>query len=175
MGHTLVACFGSNGEKLLREALGPYASRLNKVPYGRDGNRTQANRELPYHMTVAHWGRNDDQQLLQALEGYSFIPCTLSLTGLETGRGTEGSILLYFRVRPHDDYLRMAQDVSRTLGIPTTTFYHVTIAAEKDRNLVRAAQEYIGGQANFPLEMPIASLDLYHIWSPVRFVKRFTN
>ena len=46
----------------------------NKIPFGRDCDRTEADQKLPYHITVAHWAKREDETCIKRLEGLRVTP-----------------------------------------------------------------------------------------------------
>ena len=70
MGHTLVARFEPNDFDSINGCLIEWKGKtMNKIPFGRNCDREEANRILPFHMTLLHWARSADSYMLQKMSG----------------------------------------------------------------------------------------------------------
>ena len=60
MGYTLVTSF----DKLSYEKLNYLLEHqnANKIPFDKKCNREEANKILKYHMTLVHWGKQNDER-----------------------------------------------------------------------------------------------------------------
>ena len=75
MGHTLVTRFDNSDYDRIRELMKRIGGEdSNKIPFGRDCDRTTANQKLPYHITVAHWAKREDETCIKQLEGLKVMP-----------------------------------------------------------------------------------------------------
>lgn len=73
MGHTLVARFEPKDfDSVNRCLMGWQGKTINKIPFGRNCDREEANRILPFHMTLLHWARSADSYMLQKMNALSF-------------------------------------------------------------------------------------------------------
>ena len=173
MGHTLVTRFSENGYEKIRDLLyeaGIYNN--NKIPFGRDCEREEANAFLPYHVTIFHWAKWEDEKYLRALENLRFRPCKVFVTGVSRMNAEEGSSLLYFAVDPGDGYAEMVNVVEALTLSPTSSFLHITLSVGKNEKEIRRQEEALK-KASYPFFLDVAGLDLYHIWRPVRLIKTF--
>ena len=82
-----------------------------------------------------------------------------------------GSLLLYFAVHPDEGYRDLAQSVERAVHGNTSRFLHITLAAGKDWDEIRAIEKHIRSTVAFPFTLQVEGLDLYHIWKPVTHVR----
>lgn len=172
MGHTLAAVWDRAEFRRVEELLRRDGhSAPNKVPYGRDCDRVSANRVLPYHMTVFRWREHYDDRFLRALEGYTFRPFEVRVTGVKLMDAEEGSSILYLTAEPGAGFSAFRSDLEARLGTEITSSLHITLAASKDQdNLVRLRQR-LRTELSFPFPISVSGLELYHIWRPVRFVR----
>ena len=73
MGHTLVAGFsGADLNRITSLLTEDERKVLCKIPFGRGCDRDEADRALPYHMTLAHWSAAEDPLYLPRLDALRF-------------------------------------------------------------------------------------------------------
>ena len=146
MGHTFVARFSDQDIRLIRTMMQKAGvGQTVKIPYGRPCDRAAADLILPYHMTLFHWGRQEDAYYLGNLEKYRFPgACKVTVTEVVSVNAEEGSKLVKLRVKPSAGFAEMGQ-----------------IEASIKDNM------------QFPFEMTVTGISLYHIWEPVRLVRTF--
>jgi hypothetical protein len=171
MGYTIVAGFQKTDMEWLHALMDPFDT--NKIPFGRDCDRDLANRELDYHMTMFHWGREKDGIYLPKLDNFSSVPCEIVVTGVHEMHGREGSRLLYLSVSPTESYEKLSRLLSGQMGAPTSGFLHITLAVSKNPDKIRMIRHQIRDTVTFPISMKIERLDLYHIWCPTRKERSF--
>ena len=137
MAHTLVTRFDEADYEhltLLLDKVG--ALKLNKIPYGRDCDRSEADRILPYHITIAHWGKADDDICIERLQQIVFRECKVMVTGVSTMFAEEGSSLLYFQIQPGERFLDMTDNVRQFLQSYMSGFWHMTVGVSQDYMLI---------------------------------------
>ncbi len=94
MRHTLVARFEPKDfDSVDRCLMGWKGKTINKIPFGRNCDREEANRILPFHMTLLHWGRSSDSYMLQRMNALSFSPVTVTVTGPDIMYAEENSFI----------------------------------------------------------------------------------
>lgn len=176
MGHTLVTRFDFIGYKkicsLVEDAEGKH-QKLLKIPYGRNCNRVEADKNLPYHMTVFHWGKEQDSIYLVRMHEFQFSPCSLTVTGVSCMYAEEGSLLLYLDVITDREYGQMRTHLEKILQNHTTVFPHITLAVSKDHEAILKLKSCVEKKDVFPIQLNIIALDIYHIWNPVKRVATF--
>lgn len=175
MGHTLVARFDTEGERKILSLVetGGLKHLPNKIPYGRDCDREEADERLPYHMTVFHWGKAQDAVYLDRLQSFQFTPCSIKVTGVSIMYAEEGSTLLYLNVEPDQGYMKLKEGLECALQSYTSGFLHITLAVSKEHDQILELKKSIEKQTEFPFILNVSSLGLYHIWRPVELIKIF--
>ena len=169
MGYTLVASLGDSFFRKMDELAAK--TNANKIPFGRNCDREEANRQMRSHMTIAHWAKEKDDEYLPRVDQIEFSPFHITVTGTGVMYAEENSMLLYFSVRPGSGYQEAAEQIECALGIDTSDFLHITIAASKDHEFIRKLKEETDRQFRYPFDLDISGLDLYHIWKPVVLTK----
>ena len=149
------------------------AEDSNKIPFGRDCDRKEANAVLEYHMTLLHWAKSRDNYYLERIEGFQPTPCRIRVTGAKTMHGCEGSLLLYFAVEPDQGFRELVRALEQQTGSACSGFLHITLAVSKDHSAILALGHRIREKVTFPFVLDIDGLDLYHIWRPTKKVRSF--
>ena len=176
MGHTLVTQFGASDLERIRELMKRIGGEdSNKIPFGRDCDRTKANQKLPYHITVAHWAKREDETCIKRLEGLQVAPSEVLVVSHSVVYAEEGSMLLYFNIRPGEAFIRTANDVERLIPGHISSFWHMTLAVSKDYREIQELAGRLTETARYPFSLHVTGLDLYHIWKPVEFVRTYHN
>ncbi len=170
MGHTLIACFDKEQFQPVLDILARYPS-VNKIPFGRGCDREEANRILPFHMTMFHWGKEMDGEMLMKTERITFQESEVYATGIRSMDAREGSSLLYLGVSLGKGYLAWERQLEQSLGTKHSSFRHVTLSVSKDHNEILSLKQHLAIQLIFPMPLRICGMELYHIWQPVYFVK----
>lgn len=169
MGHTLVTRFDAEGRRLLQDLIRPFGA--NKIPFGRDCSREDANAVLDYHLTMLHWAKQQDGYYLSRIQDLKPVPCQIRVTGTQIMYGAECSQLLYFTVEPAGRFPEMAAALEEKTGTPCSRFLHITLAVSKDPGEIEAIRAHIQKDVTFPFTLNIEGLDLYHIWKPTKKVQ----
>lgn len=174
MGHTLITRLTDADEKKIRMymRLAGAAGEL-KIPFGRGCDRAEADRLIPYHITIMHWGDSEDAAMLGRLRHFRFSRARFVITAPQIRPGREGSTHLSFRAEPERDARTMIRELERVMERPVSADLHMTLAAGKDRKVME--QYFIKMQrcAAFPFTIDTDGLDLFHLWHPVAYVKTF--
>ena len=174
MGHTLVARFEPNDFDSINGCLIEWKGKtMNKIPFGRNCDREEANRILPFHMTLLHWARSADSYMLQKMSELSFSPVTVIVTGLDVMYAEENSFILYFQVTPEKDFYKWECEQEKAINATFSGFLHITIAVSKDLEEINQLKQFLKQNLTFPIELRIGSLELYHIWRPVKLIQTF--
>ena len=172
MGHTLVASLAAADQRRIAMALAAAGlTAPNKIPLDRDCDREAANRILPWHATLAHWGRDEDALYLPRAERLRFATCALVGTGLILD---EADGLLLLRVRTGAGFAALCAEVERTIGLSASPFLHVTLAAEADREKLGSVWKQLRASDSLLAQLRVDAMELYHIWRPVRLVREWT-
>lgn len=172
MGHTLVAQWNNDEFSRISRLAGLQpAGRYNKIPFGRNCDREDADLVLPYHMTVFHWRKSEDGRYLDRLNSLVFHPFRILVDAADVMCAEEGSFLLYLSVSPGAGYFSFVNELERILDARTSGFLHITVAVSKDENEISTLYRNISGGVTFPFSVSVSTLALYHIWNPVRLVK----
>ena len=172
MGHTLVAGFsGADLNRITSLLTEDERKVLCKIPFGRDCDRDEADRALPYHMTLAHWSAAEDPLYLPRLDGLRRPRIALRAVSAAC-RDVQGGCLLYLRIELLSgmDGLRTA---IRGMGLEPERFLHITLAVDRDAAALRAIAGRIHASGALPAVLHPDRLDLYHIWRPVRLIRSF--
>lgn len=156
-------------------ALFPPRAFEQKKPFGRNCDREAADRILPYHFTVFHWAKSDDEKYLGRIKGLNNPgPCSLKITGTYIMYpAEEGSGLLFFTVEPDERYDYCASAIEKAIKRPTSSFYHITIAVSKDYDEIAVLKRMIDRTVRYPFSVRVDGFDLYHIWKPVKRVQEY--
>ena len=171
MGHTLVARFDDGAvEGFLPEA---ELRRCNKIPFGRDCDRGEADEVLPYHMTLMHWAKKDDPVFLPKLSDLRPPAAEIVVTGVLCFPAEEGSMLAALEVGPGRGFRRLTEYLEEAVGMAASAFPHITLAADRDHRFIRSLCEYVRNSSRFPITLEIRRLELYKIWKPVRLARVF--
>lgn len=174
MGHTLIARFEPKDfDSVNRCLMGWQGKTINKIPFGRNCDREEANRILPFHMTLLHWGRSSDSYMLQRMNALSFAPVTVTVTGPDIMSAEENSFILYFQVIPEKDFNKWRSEQEKAVDAAFSGFLHITIAVSKDQEEINQLRQLLEQNLTFPIKLRICSLKLYHIWKPVELIRTF--
>lgn len=169
MGHTLVAVFQDSLNRTLDAALTGLPA--NKIPFGRDCDRAQANRILPYHATLVHWGKASDAALLSRTMALRMQPCAVKVTGAALWDAEEFSSLLCLTAEPGAGFSALRRAITEKTGLTVPEALHITVSVSRDRDLTQQQHRALTKALHFPLTLPVRALALYHIWEPVCLVK----
>lgn len=169
MGHTLVAAFDSIFIAKMNESLAN--TNANKIPFGRQCDREEANRRMNYHMTIAHWAKEKDGVYLPRLDQIHISPFRVTVTASSIMYDREDSALLYFAIEPGNGCRETVKCIRASLEIEASDFLHITIAASQNFNFILELKKKIDTQFRYPFELDINGLDVYHIWEPVVLMK----
>ena len=175
MGHTLVARFSAQDEQrlgaLLKKAGG---DTLNKIPYGRQCDRALADRVLPYHVTLFHWGKEKDAFYLGKLQGYRFpAPFPFTVLQPDVAPAEEGSCILRCKIQPSAEYRAVIQPLEQRMGRPAAKHLHLTLGISKEHSRLRQVCSELRKHQKFPFEMTVIGLDLYKIWTPTELAQKY--
>ena len=170
MGHTLVANFDPPFNEFLHGTLDPAGA--NKVPFGRQCDRSMANRTLDYHMTLVHWAEQDDAFYLPKITGILFPQFMMTVTESTISEAQENSWILYFPLKPGERYDEALNSIRSALQISQRPFPHMTLAISKNLEQIKQIKRLVDGHCRYPFTIHADALDLYHIWQPVRKVCR---
>lgn len=172
MGHTLVTRINEEDLAYINAVISSTGVRTNKIPFGRDCDREAADRILPYHFTVFHWAKRDDEKYLSRLKNFKNPgPCSLKITGTSImWPAEEGSALLYFTFEPDQSYRQCADAIQEVMQGWTSDFYHITLAVSKDHGQIQMLKQMVDRAVSYPFSVRVDGFDLYHIWRPVRRV-----
>lgn len=173
MGHTLVTKIEDADLYRISRLFEENNRKNNKIPYGRDCDREAANQILPYHITVFHWAKTEDEKYLNLLKNFESCPCQVEVTGCSVMYAEENSRLLYFSVEPAAGYRDMVGQLERQLYCRTSSFLHMTFAVSKDAEYIDSLEQMVNRKVTFPFPLHIVGLDLYHIWKPVKYIGTF--
>ena len=174
MGHTLVTRFGSSDYEQIRKLMERIGGEnTNKIPFGRDCDRIEADRSLPYHVTVAHWAKREDEECIRRLEALEVMPSEILAYSHSVMYAEEGSSLLYLNIRPGEEFIRTANAVDRLIPGHMSSFWHMTLAVSKDHAQIQQMAGRMNESVRYPIPLHVTGLDLYHIWRPVRFVRSY--
>jgi len=169
MGHTLVTRFAPESIRPLHDLMDPLGA--NKIPFGRDGDREAANREMDYHLTLFHWPKTMDDWYLPMLRNLRPNTCCLWVTGVHAMWAEEGSRLVYLSAEPGEGFRNLTAAVEEILGRRCGSFLHITLAVSKAEGEVDRVLETVRERVTFPFELEVEGLDLYHIWRPTKKVQ----
>ena len=173
MGHTLVARFQERDFGAVLSALSKWnGTPVNKIPFGRDCNRDEADHILPYHMTILHWARSDDAVMLPKMKELALPSLTVIADSVHILLAEENSSLLYFKIKPTASFEQWCHMQGKALGVCfELNFLHISIAASKNAAEIKRLAQYLKRSLTFPFELHIRNMELYHIWNPVRLVE----
>lgn len=167
MGYTLVTAFDHQTDEMLMKL----TPSVNKIPFGRDGDREAANKVMKHHVTLIHWSKQYDMILLPKIEDIHFHPFCLFVTGSELINAEEGSTLLYFSVVPGNGFAKAKNELQHQTGLPVSDFLHITLAVDMDEQKLNSLKSDIDAAVHYPFSLQVVGLDLYHIWKPVQLKK----
>ena len=174
MGYTLVTRLNKEGLASIKSAVIKTGIRTNKIPFGRGCDRDAADQVLPYHVTVFHWGKTDDEIYLRRLRDYRTSgSCTLKITGSSILHGAEGSAVLCFEIFPEKSYLAQAAELEKILQAKTSDSLHMTLAVSQDHREIKILKKKIDESLSYPFSVRVKGYDLYHIWKPVKKVAEY--
>ena len=174
MGHTLVTRLNKQDLALIKSAILKTGIRTNKIPYGRGCDRDAADQILPYHVTVFHWGKTDDEIYLRRLRDYRTSgSCSLKITGSSILQGKEGSAVLCFEISPDKSFLAQAAELEKILQGKTSDALHMTLAVSQDHREIRLLKKRIDESLSYPFSIRVEGYGLYHIWKPVKKVAEY--
>jgi len=172
MGHTLVTEFDEEGIRKISNLLSSAGIRTaNKIPFGRNTDREIANSALPYHVTVTHWGKQEDDYYLENLNHFQFYPCTVKADHAAVISAAENSLLLYLEIVPDKGWQNMMNSLHEATGAADPFFLHMTISVSKNHSLI--LDQYNALKGFEPFLLNVSGLALYHIWNPVKLLKTF--
>lgn len=169
MGHTLVTRFTPESLEFLHRLMKPFGA--NKIPFGRDCDREEANSVMDYHLTLLHWAKGRDAYFLDCIRGFQPAPCQLRVTGMQVMYAEEGSWLLYFAVEPGPGFRELTAALTEKTQASCSGFLHITLAVSKDYAAIESVRGHIQGNVEFPFCLDVEGLDLYHIWRPTKKVR----
>lgn len=174
MGHTLITRLTDADEKRIRMymQLAGAAGEL-KIPFGRGCDRAEADRLIPYHITVMHWGNSEDAIMLERLRHFRYSRSRFVITAPQIRPGREGSTHLSFKAEPDKGARIMVRELERVMESPVSEDLHMTLAACKDRKRMEHYLEKMQRYVSFPFTIDTEGLDLFHLWHPVSYVKTF--
>ena len=175
MGHTLVCAFSKDGYQMIETMLEKAGAKsLCKIPYGRDCQREEADRIMKHHITMFHWAKKDDEKYLNLLKAYRFeTTCNVIVSGVSLRRSADDSLMLYLNVKPSEGFEEMRKNLEQTLGAKTSPFLHVTLAVSQDYEEIQRLYKRISAMDMFPFRLEITGMDLYHIWKPVKLIRKY--
>ena len=169
MGHTLLAVFGQELRRLILEA-GIISN--NKIPIRTDCDREAVNRIIPYHITLFHWDKRQDILYMKKMEKVRFQPCSVKVDSIGIMQGNLYSYVLYLKVSPDRGFDALCSNIEAATGRPVESFLHITISVSRDQKVIEAQYKALAKTLRLPLVLPVQALELYRIWSPVRFEQR---
>ena len=174
MGHTLVTRFKLSDYEQIRKLMERIGGEdSNKIPFGRDCDRIEADRSLPYHVTVAHWARQEDEECIRRLHALEVMPCEIWAYSHSVMHAEENSLILFLNIKPGEEFIKTAHAVDRLIPSHMTSFWHMTLAVSKDHAKIQRMADSMAESVNYPIPLHVTGLDLYHIWKPVRFVRSY--
>lgn len=175
MGHTLVAVLSQEDETRLTALLARCGMQdANKIPFGRGCDRAKADAVLPHHITLVSWSKKEDAVMLDRLRSYHFPGNCEILAGEPVlSPSKEGSTVLMLPVTGGQGWAQLQQSVKKQTGTPCQASPHITLAASKDKALLRAYQDRLLQSCLFPLHLTVTGAQLYHIWTPVVLTAAF--
>lgn len=165
MGYTLVTSFDDEVYKKLNSIIPEI--KANKIPYGRNCNRFEANRKMKYHMTLIHWQDDEDEIYLPKIEQLKFVPFEIAITGSELSYAEEGSLVLYFKVKALEGYEAAVENIKAVMNKTVSSFLHITIAVSQDHVHIQKLKREIDSKIKYPLKIDVTGYDLYKKWNPV--------
>lgn len=171
MGHTVVLGFDNPSLERIHNLTAPFGA--NKIPFGRNCNREEANNEMDYHMTLYHWAKSMDEYCLSKIKGFHSTICQVQVLGTGIIAAEENSWLLYFDIVPTETFIQLKNAFEEHTGFTVSGFYHITIAVSKEYNEILKMNDYINNNLNFSFLLTADRLDLYHIWTPTRKTMSF--
>lgn len=174
MGHTLIALFDGEAERIVSAAGIQHIQHMNKIPVGKPCDREAANRVLPYHLTLLHWSRKEDAQYLPCAEKLRFSACTFRAEKPRILKFQNGSRLLYLPLVPERGFAELQKQISAVFHAPCDPFLHMTLAAGS-ADEIDAAYRAVSRVMQKPVIMQMTALALYHIWTPTKCVRRITR
>lgn len=171
-GYTLVARIDDVEFDPIKDIL--EKEEANKIPYGRNCDREAANVNLPYHITLFHWAKEQDEQYLQLINRLVFYPFSVNITDISIMYGEEGSSILYLPVNPTIDYETFSSELKSLTGMNLPSFLHITLAVSKDCSQLAHLKRIICEYVAFPISITVKQIELYHIWQPVYLARTWT-
>ena len=172
MGYTLVARINDDRFDPIKDIL--EKEKANKIPYGRNCDREAANVNLPYHITLFHWAKEQDEQYLQLINRLVFYPFSVNITDISIMYGEDGSSILYLPVNPTADYETFGSEFKSLTGITPSSFLHITLVVSKDCSQLERLKRMICEHVVFPISITVTQIELYHIWQPVFLAETWT-
>lgn len=170
MGHTLIAVFDNELRRLIFES-GIIAN--NKIPFRTDCDRESVNRLLPYHVTLFHWAAQQDILYLRKMDKVQFQPCSVKVDSAGIMQGSLYSYVLYLKVSPDRGFEALCSNIEEATGRPVESFLHITISVSRDQEAIQAQYKALNKILKSPIVLPVKSLELYQVWSPVRRIRTF--
>jgi len=172
MGYTLVTSF----DKLSYEKLNYLLEHqnANKIPFDKKCNREEANKILKYHMTLVHWGKQNDEKKLPQINKIIFTPFKIIVNRTLIVPGAYGSFMLRFSVSPGKGFPAMKNHIQNIMNLNLSSPLHITLAVSDDSLYLTKLKKIIDQEYTYPFEIPVTGLDLYHIWKPVILKKHIS-
>lgn len=171
MGHTLVAVFGDDLTASLAMALRGHS--VNKIPFGRTEKREAADRVLPYHTTLMHWAKEDDGLYLRRTKQITVRPFSFVAERPAVWRASDSEYLCVLELSLGSGAGAMQRELLRLYKKAMGRTMHITVSVSRDENDVQQVRHLLRRSLTFPHVLPVTALELYHIWEPVRLVRRF--
>ena len=172
MGHKLTAVFG---HELPRMILTAGVINNNKIPFRPFLDREAANTIMPYHTTLFQWDKQQDIFYLSKMGDLSFRPCTVVAEEFAIMNSTGYSYLLFVRVTPGDGFSELCESISAVTGRPLESYLRVTLSVSKDQKQIRQQYKALTRSVKLPVVLPVHGLEVYHIWDPVKKIRRITE
>ncbi len=173
MGHTLIVSWDKREfQQIDRQIKCLSQYHYNKIPYGRKCDRETSDQILPYHMTVFHWGKEEDYKYLEKMNNLTFHPFSVFVNRAMMIPDAEGSQLLMLSVELGKDY-SFFRDSLNASELYSPPFPHITVAASKKPHEIDLLYRQICYNVTFPFTIYVSRLELYHIWRPVRLVRQW--
>ena len=171
MGHTLVAVFSETSSSKLKNLLKKAGVQDTcKIPFGRDCDRIAADKILKHHITLYHWGKEEDDIYLKRLSPLQSIPpCKVIVSPIHW----ENTGLVGLKVDTSEEFSKIIVSVGKYLKKEPAKPLHITLDITKDAKRADELYHHLKEMKCFPLELEISGLELYKIWNPVKLVNRY--
>ena len=168
---TLVAVFSETSSIELKNLLkNAGVQNACKIPFGRDCDRVAADRILKHHITLYHWGKEEDDIYLKRLSPLQSIPpCKVTVRPIYW----ENSGIVDLKVDASEEFSKVIVIVGKYLKKAPAKPLHITLDITTDAKRTQELYHYLKNMTCFPLELEISGLELYKIWNPVKLVKSY--